>query len=134
MTVGHRNRLVAWWHRGGQPGRRHWHFWPLPIRHTHRRDAVRYIDPEELRRQGYLQEVNRRFFHPLGLALELRVEHGRAVAVSGIWDYRDDPEGIVFGAVDADKVANIDRLLQEREEPRRQALGFFIQHVGDTPR
>lgn len=50
--------------------------------------------------RGYLQEVNRQFLHPLGLALALgRPEHpeddpdGWTVSV---WDAQDDPEGWIF--------------------------------------
>jgi hypothetical protein len=65
--------------------------------------GVRYMDLEEFGREGYLQEVNRQFFHPHGLALEITCDlsegndaYSNAV-ITGIWDYRDDPEGIIFG-------------------------------------
>ena len=32
---------------------------------------VKRIDIKEFRAKGFLQEVNREFFHPLGLALEV---------------------------------------------------------------
>lgn len=32
---------------------------------------IKYISPKEFREEGYLQEVNRRFLHPLGLAIEM---------------------------------------------------------------
>lgn len=51
----------------------------------------------EFRSAGYLQEVNRLFLHPLGLALEVTVGEDGTDELSGIWDYRADPEGIVFG-------------------------------------
>lgn len=33
-------------------------------------DDIKRIDAAEFQAEGYLQEVNRRFLHPLGLALE----------------------------------------------------------------
>lgn len=52
---------------------------------------------EEFRVQGYLQEVNRRFLHPLGLALSIETDTGGPEKFGEIWDYRDDPEGMLFG-------------------------------------
>lgn len=88
---------------------------------------VQRIDPEEFRSEGYLQELNRRFLHPLGLAFEVRVVDGRAVEFGGVWDYRDDPEGIVYGEVDPEKVQRVDALWRERKPKREAALGFFVQ-------
>jgi hypothetical protein len=108
----------------------------------------KYIDARDFKEQGFLQEANRQFFHPHGLALEItrvtdesvascsfvpseldelgsivsaersRLEaaggsteavdavlariHGADVYevdeayFSGVWDYRNDPEGIIF--------------------------------------
>ena len=51
------------------------------------------VDTKELQEAGYLQEVNRQFFHPLGLALA--VDHdGKAPLM--VLDNRDDPEGMFF--------------------------------------
>ena len=61
--------------------------------------AAKYLDLRELIDSGVLQEANRQFFHPLGLALEVMVEDdGRITCISGVWDYREDPEGVMFGA------------------------------------
>lgn len=46
----------------------------------------------EFRELGYLQELNRQFLHPLGLALAVE----RKTGAVKIWDGRDDPEGFVF--------------------------------------
>lgn len=86
------------------------------------------MDLREFRDEGYLQEVNRRFLHPLGLALEATVESDGSVSLSGVWDDRDDPEGTRYEGGDlAPKAANIDRLWAEREEARRAALGYMVQ-------
>lgn len=59
---------------------------------------MKYLDLTEFRDLGYLQEVNRLFFHPLGLALEVYTDTdtGDVTHLGGIWDYRGDPEGVLF--------------------------------------
>lgn len=97
--------------------------------------AVKRMDITEFRERGFLQEANRHFFHPLGLALETVVVecancsgdgvetiHGEAVncrdcggsgsneRLGGVWDYRDDAEGMVFGGgygLDREKAAHV---------------------------
>jgi len=62
------------------------------------------IDIKEFREEGFLQEANRQFFHPLGLALEIIQEEDGTESLGGVWDYRDDPEGIVFSEGTMDQV------------------------------
>lgn len=57
---------------------------------------MKYMDIQAFRQHGFLQEANRKFFHPLGLALEVTVDHKGIEHISGVWDRRDDPEGIEF--------------------------------------
>ncbi len=60
-------------------------------------EKVKRIDVKEFRALGFLQEVNRKFFHPLGLALETIVnEETLEESFGGVWYYRDDPEGMFF--------------------------------------
>jgi hypothetical protein len=77
------------------------------------------MDIAEFRRLGYLQEANRLFFHPLGLALEVvREEDGRE-SLSGIWDFREDPEGLAFGiGVDAPEPQKAVFVALQREQRR----------------
>lgn len=67
------------------------------------------MTPKEFREQGYLQEVNRRFLHPLGLALEVVREVDGTERFGDVWDSREDPEGFVFGPdmIDAEKASRI---------------------------
>lgn len=58
--------------------------------------AIKRIDIKEFREKGLLQEANRLFFHPLGLALEIIIDEDGSYALGGIWDYRDDPEGVFY--------------------------------------
>lgn len=85
----------------------------------------------EFRERGYLQELNRQFLHPLGLALEIVTEEDGTERFGGVWDYRDDPEGIVFGddAELAPHARTIEYELERRAPDRRDALGFVIQPV-----
>jgi hypothetical protein len=88
---------------------------------------IRYIDPVEFVAKGYLQEVNRRFLHILGLALEIYVDDDGKAVFSGVWDYRDDPEGIVFGEVDTEKVLAVQEELDAKIETRQAMFGWFLQ-------
>lgn len=58
------------------------------------------MDIAEFRKLGLLQEVNRRFFHPIGLALAVNAakddEPPIAETLAYIIDRRDDPEGFMF--------------------------------------
>ena len=64
---------------------------------------IKYIDIKEFGEKGYLQELNRLFLHPLGLALEVIEEADGSETLGGIQDYRDDPNGITYGLKDADR-------------------------------
>jgi hypothetical protein len=90
-----------------------------------------FMEVHEFVAVGYLQEVNRRFLHPLGLALEVEVTDD-GMRLSGVWDCRDDPEGIYFEGASptrGPKAARIDELLSERADARLAKLGFLIQPV-----
>lgn len=96
------------------------------------------IDIKEFRKKGYLQELNRRFLHPLGLALEVIVETGEngKEVLGGVWDYRDDPEGMHFGIKDRPEdqqkefKARHDAIkseLKKKLDKRKELLGFEIE-------
>ena len=102
-------------------------------------EPTRWIDPAEFQRLGYLQEVNRQFLHPLGLALA--VHEG---AFAGVMDCRDDPEGVYFdegtAAANAASRAWFDGLAElvmleqnRRRSARRVRLGFWIQPLSYEP-
>lgn len=136
--------------------------------------GIKYLDLREFLDGGFLQEANRQFFHPLGLALEIRghqscatcgdetfksdagnlyhVQHSAKLkhydhqvveevftptALSGIWDYREDPEGMVFGG-DYDlskpehraKAMNVSEEFERHAETRRHLWGNEIQPLG----
>jgi hypothetical protein len=133
---------------------------------------INYLHVDEFRKEGFLQECNRLFMHPLGLALsvivsddETQVVHLKGKLPNGtdisghllvpktvkldleditdlelnpvseilgpIWDYRDDPEGIIFGegALDPEKVRRVANLRDSKARPRSDLLGTPIQSV-----
>jgi len=83
---------------------------------------------KEFREIGFLQEVNRQFFHPLGLALEIivkckespNVADSGEMLIGGIWDYRDDPEGMTFGKdmIEKNKIERVEQLRTSKLKAR----------------
>ena len=76
---------------------------------------VKRIEIKEFRARGYLQELNRLFLHRLGLALEVIVdEETGEEKLGGVWDFQEDPEGILFGEYDQEKAEQIYRELKSK--------------------
>lgn len=102
-------------------------------------DDRQKISVSEFRRLGYVQELNRRFLHPLGLALAIHVDDETGEEkIDGIWDYREDPEGIYFDIENADEDRRerfsenarfIDDELDKRLALREASIGFGIEPV-----
>jgi len=96
---------------------------------------INRIDIAEFRSHGYLQELNRQFLHPLGLALEVIVNDDGKETLGGIWDYRGDEEGIAYGKdmTEHEKwLENSNRIIEEQKQKRHtreRLLGFYIQPV-----
>jgi hypothetical protein len=94
---------------------------------------INYMNIGEFADDGYLQEVNRRFFHPLGLALEVNTHEDGSKTLGGIWDYRESPTGVYF----ADSITKLekfksraerfDELFQKKLLERYNLLGYGIQ-------
>ena len=57
---------------------------------------LKYISVKEFREFGFLQELNRCFLHPLGLALSIEINEDGSESLGPIWDSREDPEGFCF--------------------------------------
>lgn len=96
---------------------------------------VKRIDIDDFVRLGFLQEVNRIFFHPRGLALEANFENGKFVSLGGVWDYREDPEGISFGGSDLDseesriKARNVLKEFENHVPARMKRFGSPLQQI-----
>lgn len=84
---------------------------------------------------GLLFEINRSILHPLGLALAVELdEKGDAQFSEELWDFSDDPEGIIFSAesfLEGEKkiVEFMARVGAERMEAREKSLGYLVQTV-----
>ena len=96
--------------------------------------TMKYMPVEEFLRLGYLQELNRQFLHPLGLAIQVNIDDDGTHKLGAIWDCREDPEGISFGegVINKEKSSFIEKEFLLRWGTRAAALGFAIQPVS-TP-
>jgi hypothetical protein len=98
---------------------------------------LKRIDIKEFREKGYLQELNRQFLHPLGLALEIIVdpEGKEPDKLGGVWDYRQDPDGMAYTeeVLDCDeargKASNVEKERHQKALIRQKSLGYVIQPV-----
>jgi len=82
-------------------------------------ENINVMDAKEFREKGYLQELNRRFLHPLGLALEISIEEDGTESLGRIWDYRGDPEGISYD------IANPQYSNEEQVEKFQKSFDFI---------
>lgn len=96
------------------------------------------IDIKEFRELGFLQEANRQFFHPLGLALEISIDENGNESLGGIWDYRDDLEGIHYNLKDSPseriesfkrKLVNVEKEKQKHKSTREKLFGNIIEPI-----
>jgi hypothetical protein len=92
---------------------------------------VKYMDIKEFRESGFLQEVNRRFLHPCGLALEVVIDDDGTERLGGIWDYRDDPEGILYNddELSLTKAEAVEQEIRKHEVQRIAIQGMVVQPV-----
>jgi hypothetical protein len=95
---------------------------------------IQKITVKEFREEGYLQELNRCFLHPLGLAMEVEIADDGTETIKAVWDYRDDPEGMIFspGVIDAEKAARISLEFDTKLAAREGILGYDIQPVEEN--
>ena len=70
---------------------------------------------KEFQSLGLLQELNRLFLHPRGLAMAVTIDD-QFIALGPIYDYRDEPEGVEFarGDIDTKAVRAVAELKAER--------------------
>jgi hypothetical protein len=98
------------------------------------------IDLKEFVEFGFLQEANRRFFHPLGMAMTFTISEDGTHSFVGFADYRDDPEGCYFGFGNTDradrmqeaidKESRVKALWHSKEPVRRGLFGDAIEPIG----
>ena len=89
---------------------------------------------KEFRELGLLQEVNRKFFHPLGLALAVELNYDGTESLKEIIDSRDDPEGFIFGDLTTERHVkyseNVQKMFKDKEQYRKNKFGFHVQPIG----
>jgi len=83
---------------------------------------IKYMPIETFRSLGFLQEINRQILHPCGLALVVADDK-----IIGILDKTDDPEGIIFETVSAQKAWQVETLIKDGSKQRRNILKYDIQ-------
>lgn len=97
-----------------------------------------YMDINEFREEGYLQEVNRRFFHPLGLALTVEITDSGEERIGGINDFREDEEGVIYDLKNSDNDRikkfnkNFDFITSElsnKYKTRMTKFGFVVEDI-----
>lgn len=92
------------------------------------------MDLKEFQDFGFLQEANRQFFHPLGLALTVYIDKDWDYTHLFIQDWRDDKEGGVFLSLNdddsRDKAKRVENLLREFAQIRFKFFGWMIQPIG----
>lgn len=81
---------------------------------------------ETLLHKGVLHEVNRTFFHPLGLALTLLYfEESERMELK--LQYTENEEGFVHEVIEKEKINSFRNYSNEKYELRNDNLGFVIQ-------
>ena len=89
---------------------------------------IKRMTASEFREAGLLQELNRQFLHPRGLALEVVIADG-AESFGGVWDYSSDPEGVTFHPTMplAEKAALANTAAPVKAEERLAKFGWIVQ-------
>ena len=93
---------------------------------------MKFISLEQLHRDGILHEVNRTFFHPIGMALSIDGDTG----VLSVEDHTDDMEGMAFsdGALSREKFEAFVDFAHPRIRARLAGVGFVEQPIpGSLP-
>ena len=97
-------------------------------------NEIKKMNLKEFKDLGYLQEVNRLFFHPRGLALSLIEKDNGQLIFDGIFDAREDPEGWIFETIDEQKVKTVEKEFKKHLQARNKMLKTKkgIQPIDDS--
>ena len=99
---------------------------------------LKYISVKEFREFGFLQEANRCFFHPLGLALSIEINEDGSESLGPIWDSREDPEGFKYDYKGLGKKAvpkalvkmqKVKKLWETKRQVRIKKIGEVIEPI-----
>jgi len=93
---------------------------------------------EFLRENGILFEINRQVLHPLGLAVDVRLDDSGGIAEVELTDNRDHPDAICFSAEEFnDGRSRYGDYLAARGRQniqKRRRLGMVVQTGPNVPR
>lgn len=96
------------------------------------------MDLKEFREQGFLQEVNRKFFHPLGLALEFHIDRNGKTKFRSVWDYRNSEGGLIYDLQNSEperierfrkNALNVEMLRDKIAGERIEKNGWIIEPI-----
>lgn len=83
---------------------------------------IKELSINTLINDGYLQEANRKFFHPFGLDLSVVADKDNGVIK--IYDFRkESPRGLMTASSSRKKYKRLNTIKMERQSARRE-LGF----------
>lgn len=89
-----------------------------------------YLKGEDLKKvlihKGVLQEANRTFFHPLGLALGIAYLPENEI-VKLMMQCTDEKEGFIFETIDKTKLDSFRDFSREKHTAREEELHYIIQ-------
>ena len=102
----------------------------------------RFISAKEFYEKGYLQEVNRRFLHSVGLSLTVEENKDGEWQYLGILDYRDEerPLSMLFHEMNEDEIqealafeSSVNQEIVKRADSRIDILGGIIEPIVALP-
>ena len=86
---------------------------------------IKRLSLKDARAAGLLSEINRQFLHPRGLALQVDLTEDGNETINSLWDYRDDPEGIVYCLDDPE--------FKKRLQEKKKSFESFAPLIRDSP-
>jgi hypothetical protein len=99
-------------------------------------DEIPKMELKEFLDKGLLLELNRLFLHPLGLAIAFNIDKETGdITFGSIWDYRNDPEGLLICKKDLAKESTkrkhilAKNFIKKQHKKRLKNLGFIIQEI-----
>lgn len=97
--------------------------------------SYNFMNPKTVADFGILQEVNRLFFHPLGLEMVIEHQLGECEEILGIVQ-GDDPEGWAFDDLSTTEARlnkeRVDEIRRKYSKRRKVLFGSEVQPIGST--
>lgn len=81
-------------------------------------ESVKKMTLKDFVELGFLQELNRQFLHPRGLALAVTKTDDNKYFFDGIYDAREDPEGWAFEELDKEKATKNAQVVEQEYQKR----------------